>query len=843
MHLRKMRRHSKSILFYALSLISVLAVVGLFVVITTIASLPPLDLLQSRQVSQSTKIFDRTGSILLYEVYGEEKRTLISFDEIPANAKNATIAIEDAEFYEHSAIDVSSLIRAQLSNIKVFLGGSGLIQGGSTITQQLAKKAFLSDERTLTRKLKEVFLAYKLENTFSKDKILELYLNQIPYGNNAYGIEAAAQTYFQKSVRDLTLAQTALLTSLPQAPSYYDPFGRHVQDLLSRKNLVLRRMASVGSITEEQRVAAEKEVLVFSQLKKLETAPHFVLAIKEYLENQYGEEFVRRAGLRVITTLDVPLQKIAEKAVVAGAARNAELYKGTNAAMVVSDPKTGQILAMVGSRNYFDKEIDGQFNVAAQGMRQPGSTLKPFIYLAAIEQGYPPSTIFFDVPTEFYPNAKECPISPPFKDQEGGSDSRCFHPQNFDHDFLGPVPMRAALAQSRNIPAVKALYLVSIPQTLSFLQKIGITTLTDPSRYGLSLVLGGGEVHLDELVGAYGVLAQEGVRHEPSMIISITDQGGRLLEAYKNKATPVVEAESARAINDILRDPEARRPLFANSLGLTVFDGYDVALKTGTTNDYRDAWSVGYTPNLVVGVWAGNNDNKPMQQQGGSILAAVPILSSFLREALPLTQAEAFTAPSIEKANKPMLNGQYMAYFQSGSQILPHVHDILYYVSKRNPLGPMPTNPESDPQFLNWETPVLSWATSTISGSVLGQTLNAPLPIGATLVVQEEKPTIEEANAQPSGSGIIVLTSPKPGSFMRGDTVLLNASIVSQTEISKIEVYFNGSLVDSRTGQLGKTIQYQNSLLVPSPQPQNSLKIIATDVLGRILQNEAIIYK
>lgn len=843
MRIHRLKRHSKNLFFYALAAGSLVLVSGLFVTIFIIASLPPLDLLQSRQISQSTKIFDRTGEVLLYEIYGEEKRTIVPFDQIPENAKKATIAIEDAGFYEHSAIDFSSLIRAQLSNIKVLLGGGGLIQGGSTITQQLAKKAFLTDERTLTRKLKEAFLAYKLERAFSKDQILELYLNQIPYGNNAYGIESAAQTYFQKSSLDLSLAETALLAALPQAPSYYDPFGRNVEALLERKNLVLRRMVQTGAITKEQGDAAEKEVITFTLLKKLETAPHFVLGIKEYLDNQYGEEFVRRAGLRVVTTLDVPLQKIAERAVAAGALRNTELYKGTNAAMVVADPKTGQILAMVGSRNYFDKEIDGQFNVASQGMRQPGSTLKPFVYLAAIEKGYPPTTLFFDLPTEFYPNQQECPLAPTFTDGAGAVESRCFHPQNFDHQFLGPVSMRAALAQSRNIPAVKALYLVSIPEALSLLQKLGLTTLTNPSRYGLSLVLGGGEVHLDELVGAYGVLAQEGVRHESSTILSITDQGGRLLEAYQDKAMPVVSADAARAINDILRDPEARRPLFANSLGLTLFDGYDVALKTGTTNDYRDAWSVGYTPNLVVGVWAGNNDNQPMQQQGGSILAAIPILSTFLREALPFTTAEAFAAPNPEPSNKPMLNGSYTAYFQAGSQIFPHIHDILYYVSRSNPLGPIPTNPGLDPQFINWETPVLAWATSTIPGTILGATLNSALPQGAVLVAQQGQQQTDGGISPDTGSGIIVVNSPQAGSFLRGETLMVTVSLVSERDIAKIEVFFNGTLIDTRSGAFGKATQYQNNLIAPAPQPQNAVLIRVTDVQGKTLTKEVVVYR
>lgn len=813
------RKKIWGIAFWLLTAAVLAILAGAIILITALQGLPSLELLQNHEVSQSTKIYDRTGTTLLYEVYGEERRTIIPFEKIPSYAKQATIAIEDAQFYEHSALDFSSLLRAQLSNIRVLFGGDGLIQGGSTITQQLAKKAFLSDERTVTRKIKEAIIAYKLERAFTKDQILELYLNQIPYGSNAYGIESAAQTYFQRSALDLTLAQTALLAALPQAPSYYSPYGSHVQELFDRKNLVLQRMQSLGYITADEAKAAREEKLEFSKPKSLERAPHFALAVKEYLDTKYGEDFVRRSGLKVITTLDVKLQEIAERAVSAGAQRNTELYKGTNSALVAEDPKTGQILAMVGSRNFFDTEIDGQFNVATQGLRQPGSALKPFAYLAALKAGFPEKTVIFDTDTEF--NTTSDP-------------EKNYRPQDYEGYFQGPMGFREALAQSVNVPAVKVLYLVGVNNFLDFLQSFGIHTLTDRSRFGLSLVLGGGEVHLQELVGAYSVLAQEGVRHDQHLLLSVTDQNNRVLEAYQDVAEPVIDPEYPRIINDILADKDARAPLFASSLALTVYPGYDVALKTGTTNDYRDAWSIGYTPAIVTGVWAGNNDNTPMERHGGSILAAVPILNAFLREALPLTPPEIFTAPDPITSSKPMLNGQHIATYQSGGVSYPQIHNILQYVDKRNPLGPAPAHPEQDPQFANWEQGVLAWATSTIPGFLPGANYNRPLPPDAVLV--EQTGPVET-------TGSITIFSPTAGSAIVNKQITINAQVQSQNEIVKIETYFNNQLVDARSGNFGASPQYQFTLSTGAALPQNTLRIVATDIQNTQLTGEVVVYQ
>lgn len=668
---------------------------GLTVITKIAKELPSPEQFVNRQISQSTKIYDRTGEILLYEIQGEERRTIIPFEEIPDYVKQATIAAEDQGFYQHAAFDWRAMVRALLVNI---IKGK-IVQGGSTITQQLAKNAFLTPERTFTRKIKELILAYWIEKLYSKDEILNLYLNQISYGANAYGIEAASQTYFSKSAKDLNLVEAATLAALPKSPSYYSPWGPHKDELEQRKNYILEEMFKLGFIDKEEKQRAQNTQPKFSNqnLGSIK-APHFVMMIRDYLINKYGEEFVEKGGLKVITTLDWQLQELAEKVVKEGAERNTQLYQGKNAALVAQDPKTGQILALAGSKNYFDVENEGNFNVAVQGLRQPGSALKPFIYLAAFQKGYSPETIVFDLPTEFSSYNNICPlININFND----NNHLCFHPQNFDGKFRGPVNLRTALAQSINVPSVKVLYLVGLRDVLKTLHDFGINTLTDPSRYGLSLVLGGGEVKLIEMVDAYSVLAQEGIKHRQSFILEVKDSSGKTLEKYLDQATRVVEPQYPRMINDILSDIEARSGLFQNSLNLTIFPDREVALKTGTTDNFKDAWTVGYTPSLVVGVWAGNNDNTPMQKQAGSILAAVPIWHEFMVKALENQPIEFFNKPEPVLQSKIMLNGEYIS--PEG------IHCVLYYVDKNDPLGPPPTNPENDPQFLNWELPVRLW--------------------------------------------------------------------------------------------------------------------------------------
>lgn len=672
--------------------------------------LPSPEQFSTRQINQSTRIYDRTGNILLYEIHGDEKRTVVPFNQIPDYLKRATIAIEDQGFYEHPAIDWKSIVRSVIVDV---LSGKP-VQGGSTITQQLAKNAFLSGNKTITRKIKELILASWIEQRYTKDQILNLYLNQIPYGAGAYGVEAASETYFGKPAQDLSLAESALLAALPQAPSYYSPWGVHRDELLQRKNYVLDQMFRLGDIDEAQKTSAQNAQLNFMDrnLGSIK-APHFVMMVREYLINKYGEDAAQNGGLRVLTTLDANLQGSAEKAIKNGADRNTQIYQGHNAALVAEDPRTGQVLALVGSKDYFGKVepvgcsasangclFEGNFNVATQGLRQPGSSFKPFIYVTAFERGYSPDTLLFDLPTEFSTHYDTCPLT---NINYNADNPDCFHPENFDHTFRGPISLRNAIAQSVNVPSVKLLYLVGINNAIKTARSLGITTLTDPSRYGLSLVLGGGEVKLSEMVGAYSAFAQDGILHNQVLVLEVDDPGGQVLEKYNDVNSQVIDPQDVRLLNDILSDTNARAPLFQASLNLTTFPDREVALKTGTTNNYKDAWAIGYTPSLVAGVWAGNNNSQPMQKQGGSILAAVPIWHDFMSQALNNFPNETFPTPNPVSVGKTMLNGRYLI---NGSE----VHDILYYIDKNNPLGPPPSTPSSDQQYLNWTAPLEIWA-------------------------------------------------------------------------------------------------------------------------------------
>ncbi len=811
---RKLMQGARRIHFwrYAFLTAVVCFVFGFFFLWGIITTLPSPQLLADHEVTESTKIYDRTGTTVLYEVYGDEKRTVLPFEKIPTQVKQATIAIEDAEFYNHPAVDIKSLFRAVFVNLRYGWG----TQGGSTITQQLAKNVFLSREKTITRKIKELVLAFRLEQKFTKDEILSLYLNQIPYGATAYGIESASQTYFKKPAADLTLPEIAVLVALPQAPSYYSPWGGHVKELMDRKTLVLSKMRDLGYITTEQYESANKAKITFTQQTSGILAPHFVIAVQDYLNAKYGEDFVRSAGLKVITTLDWNLQQRAEEAVKAGAQRNEELYQGKNAALVAQDTKTGQILALVGSRDYFNKDIDGQFNVVSQGLRQPGSAIKPFAYLAALAKGFTPDTILFDVPTEF--------------DTTKNSENS-YQPGNFDDDFVGPITLRNALAQSRNIPAVKTLYLAGVDNFLKLVKSFGISTLTERGRYGLSLVLGGGEVKLIDLVGAYAILSQEGVKHNQAMVLRVEDRKGQLLEEYRDVSTRVIDEQYPRMINNILSSVEARSPLFHASLNQTIFPGYDVAIKTGTTNDYRDAWSMGYTPNLAVGVWAGNSNNQPMVRSGGSILAAIPILHAFLTDALIGQPQDHFVAPEPLSPTKPVLRGEHITTYQLGGVSYPQVHSILYYVDKRNPAGPMPAAPDQDPQFENWEKPVIEWAKTHISGFIEGVTYNQPVPFGSTL-----------NNTSQMASSSVTFVTPTNGAFVN-NSLSISANLTSINPITRINVLLNGTILESKSGSFGNSYSYQNIFTVNNLNQQNSLILSFFDTANIETKQEIIVYK
>jgi len=696
--------------------------------------LPDPNAWQDRQVIQSTKIYDREGKNLLYEIHGEEKRTVVPFSEIPQIVKNATVVAEDAEFYNHSGINIRGILRAILADIK----GGGVIEGGSSITQQLIKNAYLSPERTLGRKIKELILSIALERRYSKDEILNFYLNQIPYGSNSYGIESAAQTYFNKPAEELTLAEVVYLVAMPKAPSYYSPYGNHGEELKSRANHILSRMRELKYISDNDYNNALKTTVTFVGQKTGITAPHFVFFIRDYLNEKYGEDFVEKGGLKVTTTINLDLQKIAETVVEDGAKRN-EIYNAKNAALVAIDPKTGQILAMVGSKNYDGQpepegcepgkncQFEPYVNVATR-LRQPGSSFKPFVYATAINNGYTPDTIIWDIPTEFNPLCFWDGIAEPGVDQQ-----TCYKPKNYDGRFRGPVTLKQALANSLNVPSVQVLYLAGINDSINTAENLGISTLKDRSRYGLSLVLGAAEVKLLDMVSAYGVFGQEGIKREPTGILKIEDGSGRVLEEYKDQSQKVLSEQVVREINDILSDNTARAPMFGLYSPLSLGDR-PVAAKTGTTQDpndetkAKDAWIIGYTPSLVAGVWTGNNDNTPIEKGGAGVAAAGPIWRDFMTRALKDTPIEAFTKPDPIITDKPILNGQYQISVKlkinKNNGLLTtdktpkdlieeksfiEIHTILYWLNKNDPQGAPPEKPDSDPQFKNWETALQNW--------------------------------------------------------------------------------------------------------------------------------------
>lgn len=686
---------------------------GVIVVVAAFAwfsrELPDPNRIKDRAVAVSTKIYARDGSTLLYDVHGDQKRSLVKLQDIPEHVRQATIALEDKDFYKHGGVSIRGLVRGVV--LDTFRGRA---TGGSTITQQFIKNAVLTSERKISRKLKEIILAYELERKFSKDEILQLYFNEIPYGSTVYGIEAASQTFFRKPVQKLTIAEGALLAAIPQRPTYLSPYGNHIEDLIGRQQYALQQMKDQGFITQEELDTALKVDMKKAIQPKSEQilAPHFVLMVKEELADRYGENLLERGGLRVTTTLDWKMQQAAEKAITDVGNKNVKRYGANNAALVAIDPKTGQVKSLVGSRDYFDTKNDGNVNVATRE-RNPGSSFKPIIYTSAFLKGYSPDTMLFDLKTNF-----------------GGNPA--YTPSNYDGGERGPVTMRKALAGSLNIPAVKTLYLAGIPDTLTLARKLGYTTLTDPDRYGLALALGAGGVKLIEHTNAFATFAANGTHRPIATILKVEDKNGKVLEQFKDRPTEAVDKDVVANLLSVLTDNEARSFIFGSRSQLILPDR-TVFAKTGTTNDWRDGWTMGGTPSLVAGVWVGNNDNSKMARGADGSFVAAPAWNAFLREALKGTKAEGYPKPPTNKATKPVLQGKltadvpiaidrvtglripdaclttYPADFQTTTTV-KEVHEILYYVKKDDPQGDAPTNPAADPQFTRWEEPVQRWA-------------------------------------------------------------------------------------------------------------------------------------
>lgn len=580
-----------TLLFFAIPLMA----------ITWLRVLPNPTLLTVRDIDVATKIFDRNG-ILLYEIYADQNRTPLPLTDIPKDVVHATIAIEDQSFYSHQGFSIRGIARAVRETLV-----SGKIQGGSTITQQLIKSALLTPEITITRKIKEIILAFWAEKMYSKDQILEMYLNQVPYGGTAWGIESASQTYFGKSAKTLTLAEAALLAGLPAAPSDYSPFGNHVDRAFTRQAEVLRRMVEDRYISESQMRDALIQQIHFIEPRVGIRAPHFVMYVKELLERRYGPRLIERGGLRIKTSLDLSIQERVEDIVSNQTLRLASLRVGNGAALV-TDPKTGGILAMVGSRDYFDSTHDGNVNVTVS-QRQPGSSIKVVTYAAALEKGLTAASILDDSPVSYA--------------QIG---SPTYTPVNYDGKFHGFVPLRYALGNSYNIPAVKTIASIGVPAVIDKGRAMGVTSWVDENRYGLALTLGGGEVTMLDMASVFGTLANLGTKTELMPILEVSDYTGKVFERNTPKKQPyAVKPEVAWILGNILSDNLARLAAFGPN-SLLVIPEKTVSVKTGTSNDKRDNWTIGYTPSYVVTVWVGNNNNSPMDPYLTSgVTGAAPI--------------------------------------------------------------------------------------------------------------------------------------------------------------------------------------------------------------------------
>jgi len=582
-----------------------------------------------RRDGYSSKVYDRNGQVL-YDIYDDAKRDPVNFSDIPDYLKKATVAVEDKDFYKHKGFDPLTPLR-MIKNVFYFKK----VTGGSTLTQQLTRNVLLTTERTITRKIKELILAIQIEAKYSKDEILGMYLNESPYGGASWGVGPAAEQYFGKEVKELDLAECAILAGLPQLPSVYSPYSSTPKAYINRTKHVLDRMVEDGYISRDLADETLKEVenYKFNDQKSTMQAPHFVLWIKDLLSQKYGEDVVEGGGLKITTTLDLDLQNKAQEIVAEEIDKN-ESKKITNGASVIIDPTTGQVLAMVGSRGYWSDKTDGNFNVVTQALRQPGSSIKPITYLAAIKKGWSASTMIMDTPVTF----------------PGTGGQKDYSPQNYNGKYNGPMSLRNALGNSINTTAVKTLAFVGVKNMLQQAYDMGLSTLEPTqqnlSRFGLAVTLGGAEVKMIDLASAYTAFANKGLKMDPIGILKVEDKDGRVLEEYKQTdGKRVMTEQEAFIISNILSDNSAREMTFGavNSLQIS---GYQVAAKTGTTNDKKDNWTIGWTPNLLTAVWVGNNDNTAMGSLVSGVSGAAPIWNKIMKYELPKLSKVDFSVPN-----------------------------------------------------------------------------------------------------------------------------------------------------------------------------------------------------
>lgn len=815
----------------------VLLIILIFAV--NLKDLPTPSKLASLHASESTKILDRNGNPLY--ATGEEHRTVIESKDIPEFAKKATIAAEDSTFYTNHGLNFKGIARA----IWVDITHGTKAEGGSTITQQFVKNAILTGQKTFTRKIREAILAIEIEQIYSKDQILTMYLNEIPYGGNIYGIQEASKAFFDKDPKDLTLSESATLAAILNAPTYYSPYGTHTDNLFARKNYVLNRMAKLGYITQEEADKAKTEAPDKSNPKFVARhdsilAPHFVMYVKEKLVDQYGEKMVDSGGLKVTTSLDLDKQKKAEDAIASGTTK-IERYGATNAALVSQDVKTGEILAMVGSKDYFDIEHDGNVNVT-DSARQPGSSFKPIVYATAFKQSrYSPSFNLFDVTTDF------------------GN----YTPHNYDGSTHGPVTMRTALSNSLNIPAVKTLALVGVPEALKTAKDLGITTLNQPERYGLSLVLGGGEVKPVEMAGAFGAFSNGGVYHQPTSILKVEDAGGKVLYEYKSDENKfqAVDPQVAYEISNILDDDEARKMVFGSDNPLD-FGDYHVAAKTGTTSEFHDAWTVGYSTQFSAAVWVGNNDNTKMSNGADGSVVAAPIFHNYMANFAD--NKEDFQRPAgiqevtVEKySNKlPTQYSQSLIKDIFASWQVPTEKDdvnVALRVNKTNNQIATDSTPaeliedkifsnihsEWGPAWKdhpNWEGPVRAWADAN----------GMPLPSLENDQSYSKRPTVSistPTNGSTVSGNVTVAVSANSDQGVSNVTYFLDDTSVGSSSSSPYSVSFNSSSYSNGNHKLtarlsdNNGVSSENSITI---NIQNNAKISNVSV-SSITSNSAVI--
>jgi penicillin-binding protein 1C len=787
----KKKRGWKRVLLRLLSITGVCFAVGVFAFTLFAAwvsrDLPDPDNLLTRDVPQSTKIFDRTGKVLLFEIHGDEKRTLVKIEEIPDFMKDATVAIEDKLFYEHHGVYWKGLVRAVFLNP---LQGKPLGSGASTLTQQFVKNALLTNERSPMRKLRELILTLQIERRYTKEQILQMYLNEIPYGSNLYGVESASQAYFGKPAKELTLDEAALLAAIPQRPDCYSPYGTGrcgdgKEKVVTRQHYILDLMVEQGHLPKEQAEEAKKiETLKKVRPRRLGDieAPHFVMYVQSLLEETYGLKRLEQGGLKVTTTLDWEKQQAADAAVKAGVEARGKTYGFGNAALISLDPKNGQVLAMVGSKDYYNKEIKGEVNVTIRP-RQPGSSFKPIVYAAGFARGYLPETKLWDVFTSFR------------------TDSGRYEPRNYDLKERGPVTVRQALQWSLNIPAVQMLYLVGIGRTIDFAESLGYTTLTDRSRFGLALVLGGAEVKPIEHASAFAAFANDGTRYPTSAILKVEDPNGVVLEEWKQpEGIKVMDPQIARLTSNVLSDNDTRAAIFGLRNSLTLPDR-PVAAKTGTTNEFKDAWTVGYTPNLVAVVWVGNSSGTNMKRGADGSVIAAPIWQAYMRKATEKMPIESFLPPTPPTTSKLALLGKAFEtqikvdkisgkrateftpaeFIEERTYFEPH--SILYYIDKDDPAGPAPTNPTNDPQFATWESAVSAW----VQKNNWNTTTTPPLDY-------DDVHTIENMP-------IVAVLQPFTNQTIDSRSFTVSANASASRPIERLEVLINNTPIGSSLSQ------------------------------------------